>query len=241
MCLVFGAVMTNIWLTKDTTRSNVSSNFIGYLGSGGEVIGGLFGLNVIQATKHLHQNMSRPLLTVESQVALSDVFVGKSDVPLVTLLEETAMYRLKRIIEQTEHIQKQVKHQGSKTIVPGFPAKVVHKTEGAQNPLGTSYPRRNFQRFCTDNVVLHQPDFVTLGHIKPHIYLAIGIATVSRPLESYLETTLKELFSKATAHEMQDVAVIVFLADLDEPRAKQEVKQKLKAGFQKELDSGSLH
>ena len=56
---------------------------------------------------------------------------------------------------------------------------------------------------------------------------AIGIATVSRPQESYLETTLAELFSKASPWELQDVAVIIFLADLDDGAAKNEVRDHL--------------
>ena len=46
---------------------------------------------------------------------------------------------------------------------------------------------------------------------------------MSRPQESYLEQTLTELFSKASVSEMEDVAVIVFLADLDERKAKEQV------------------
>ena len=44
--------------------------------------------------------------------------------------------------------------------------------EGARPGLMDSYPERNFQRFCTDNVRLIRPsDFVTVGHIKPNIHL----------------------------------------------------------------------
>ena len=44
--------------------------------------------------------------------------------------------------------------------------------EGARPGLRPSYPERNFQKFCTDNVLLKHPsDFVTIGHIKPNIHL----------------------------------------------------------------------
>lgn len=113
--------------------------------------------------------------------------------------------------------------------------------EGARPGLRPSYPERNFQRFCTDNVRLKHPsDFVTIGHIKPNIHLAIGVPTVSRPQESYLVNTLHNLFSKSTKEEMEDVAIIVFLADLGADAQKQQVKEQILKAFPNEVVNGDL-
>ena len=94
------------------------------------------------------------------------------DAPLFDVLEETALYRLKCIMEKTDQLNTQVKRDQNQMSISSFPAKCEKSSTAAkQRPLKSSYPERNFQRYCTDNVVLKKPDFVTLGHIKPHIFL----------------------------------------------------------------------
>ncbi|XP_061869374.1 alpha-1,6-mannosyl-glycoprotein 4-beta-N-acetylglucosaminyltransferase-like isoform X2 [Colius striatus] len=54
------------------------------------------------------------------------------------------------------------------------------------------------------------------GSLPPHKkFLAVGLASVRRPRGFYLPATLQSLFTQSTAEELQDMVVVVHLADTD--------------------------
>ncbi|NXX81879.1 MGT4C acetylglucosaminyltransferase, partial [Urocolius indicus] len=54
------------------------------------------------------------------------------------------------------------------------------------------------------------------GSLSPHKkFLAVGLASVRRPRGFYLPATLQSLFTQSTAQELQELVVVVHLADSD--------------------------
>ncbi|NXY92640.1 MGT4C acetylglucosaminyltransferase, partial [Alcedo cyanopectus] len=65
--------------------------------------------------------------------------------------------------------------------------------------------------------VLHNISYHLLaGSLSPHKkFLAVGLASVRRPRGFYLPATLQSLFKQSTEEELQEMVVVVHLADTD--------------------------
>ncbi|OPJ66028.1 alpha-1,3-mannosyl-glycoprotein 4-beta-N-acetylglucosaminyltransferase C [Patagioenas fasciata monilis] len=89
------------------------------------------------------------------------------------------------------------------------PATVLQllQPEGAQRVLGDT----------GDLSVLHNISYHLLaGSHSPHKkFLAVGLASVRRPRGYYLPATLQSLFTQSTEEELQEMVVVVHLADAD--------------------------
>ncbi|NWX03801.1 MGT4C acetylglucosaminyltransferase, partial [Caloenas nicobarica] len=89
------------------------------------------------------------------------------------------------------------------------PATVLQllQPEGAQRILGDT----------GDLSVLHNISYHLLaGSRSPHKkFLAVGLASVRRPRGYYLPATLQSLFTQSTEEELQEMVVVVHLADTD--------------------------
>ncbi|NXK23372.1 MGT4C acetylglucosaminyltransferase, partial [Arenaria interpres] len=68
-----------------------------------------------------------------------------------------------------------------------------------------------------DLSALHNVSYHLLaGSLPPHKkFLAVGLASVRRPRGYYLPATLQSLFMKSTEAELQEMVVVVHLADMD--------------------------
>uniref|UniRef100_A0A8B9ZDK8 Alpha-1,3-mannosyl-glycoprotein 4-beta-N-acetylglucosaminyltransferase C n=1 Tax=Buteo japonicus TaxID=224669 RepID=A0A8B9ZDK8_9AVES len=89
------------------------------------------------------------------------------------------------------------------------PATVLQmlQPEGAQRIL----------RDTDDLSALHNVSYHLLaGSLSPHKkFLAVGLASVQRPRGYYLPATLQSLFKQSTEEELQEMVVVVHLADAD--------------------------
>ncbi|NXS56909.1 MGT4C acetylglucosaminyltransferase, partial [Brachypteracias leptosomus] len=113
------------------------------------------------------------------------------------------------------------------------PAKVLQvlQPEGAQRIL----------RDTDDLSVLHNISYHLLaGSLSPHKkFLAVGLASVRRPRGYYLLTTLQSLFEQSTEEELQEMVVVVHLADMD-PAWNMRVASNIASKFAHHILQGQL-
>ncbi|XP_071434755.1 alpha-1,6-mannosyl-glycoprotein 4-beta-N-acetylglucosaminyltransferase-like isoform X1 [Pithys albifrons albifrons] len=85
--------------------------------------------------------------------------------------------------------------------------------------LQTMQPERaqHILRDTEDLSILHNVSSQLLaGSLSPHKkFLAVGLASVRRPRGFYLPATLESLFNQSTEEELQEMVVVVHLADVD--------------------------
>jgi alpha-1,3-mannosylglycoprotein beta-1,4-N-acetylglucosaminyltransferase A/B len=83
-----------------------------------------------------------------------------------------------------------------------------------------------------------QPAF-ELSKQRQGVSLAVGIPTVKRDVQSYLLNTITSLMQAMTKDEVQDVVVIVFIAEFDTAYV-ESVANDIKSRFPSEVNSGVL-
>ncbi|XP_049687743.1 alpha-1,6-mannosyl-glycoprotein 4-beta-N-acetylglucosaminyltransferase-like isoform X1 [Accipiter gentilis] len=113
------------------------------------------------------------------------------------------------------------------------PATVLQilQPEGAQRIL----------RDTDDLSALHNVSYHLLaGSLSPHKkFLAVGLASVQRPRGYYLPATLQSLFKQSTEEELQEMVVVVHLADAD-PRWNMHVAANIARKFAHHILLGQL-
>jgi len=79
-----------------------------------------------------------------------------------------------------------------------------------------------------------------LSQGRGHVSITLGIPTVKRHSQSYLEQTLKSIFDNMTPEEADDTLVVLMVAEPYDKEHVKKVAEQVGASFSKELASGVL-
>jgi len=74
---------------------------------------------------------------------------------------------------------------------------------------------------------------------RAHVSIVLGIPTVKRQYQSYLVTTLQSVLDNMTKEDMEDVLIVIFIAETD-PDYVYQISADVQKQFQKHLDSGLI-
>ena len=84
-----------------------------------------------------------------------------------------------------------------------------------------------------------QPDF-KWSRNKSHVPMIIGIPTVKREKQSYLDSTLKSIFGHISVEEAKDVLVILMIAEPNDIEYIKTTALAIRGDFSKQMDEGLL-